>query len=71
MPVVDALKAIACLMIVLHHLSVYGPMSDVAYPLFPGLIDWLYQYGRMAVQAFLSWRVFWWPGSLHHTGCRS
>lgn len=52
MPVVDALKAIACLMIVLHHLSVYGPMSDVAYPLFPGLIDWFYQYGRMAVQAF-------------------
>jgi peptidoglycan/LPS O-acetylase OafA/YrhL len=27
-------------------------MSDVAYPLFPGLIDWFYQYGRMAVQAF-------------------
>ncbi len=52
MPVVDALKAIACLMIVLHHLAVYGPMSDVAYPLFPALIDWLYQYGRMAVQAF-------------------
>lgn len=48
----DALKAIACLLIVLHHLAVYGPMSDVAYPLFPGLIDWLYQYGRMAVQAF-------------------
>lgn len=52
MPVVDALKAIACLMIVLHHLAVYGPMSDTAYPLFPGLIDWFYQYGRMAVQAF-------------------
>ena len=52
MPVLDAFKAIACLMIVLHHLAVYGPMSDAAYPLFPGLIDWLYQYGRMAVQAF-------------------
>ncbi len=52
MPVLDAFKAIACLMIVMHHLAVYGPMSDVAYPLFPGLIDWLYQYGRMAVQAF-------------------
>ncbi|MBU0593060.1 MAG: acyltransferase [Gammaproteobacteria bacterium] len=51
-PVLDAFKAIACLMIVLHHLAVYGPMSDVAYPLFPGLIDWLYQYGRLAVQAF-------------------
>ncbi|MDO8891699.1 MAG: acyltransferase [Sulfurimicrobium sp.] len=52
MPVLDAFKAIACLMIVMHHLAAYGPMSDVAYPLFPGLIDWLYQYGRMAVQAF-------------------
>ncbi|MBI5918765.1 MAG: acyltransferase [Nitrosomonadales bacterium] len=52
MPLVDALKAIACLMIVFHHLAVYGPMSDVAYPLFPALIDWFYQYGRMAVQAF-------------------
>lgn len=52
MPVVDAFKAIACLMIVLHHLAVYGPMSDAAYPLFPELIDWFYQYGRMAVQAF-------------------
>lgn len=52
MPVVDILKAIACLLIVLHHLAFYGPMSDAAYPLFPGLIDWLFQYGRMAVQAF-------------------
>jgi peptidoglycan/LPS O-acetylase OafA/YrhL len=52
MPVLDAFKAIACLMIVLHHLAVYGPMSDAAYPLFPGLIDWLFQHGRMAVQAF-------------------
>lgn len=52
MPLLDAFKAIACLMIVLHHLAVYGPMSDVAYPLFPGLVDWFYQHGRMAVQAF-------------------
>lgn len=52
LPVLDAFKAIACLLIVLHHLAVYGPMSDVAYPLFPALTDWLYQYGRMAVQAF-------------------
>ncbi|MDO8304704.1 acyltransferase [Herminiimonas sp.] len=52
MPCVDALKAIACLLIVLHHLAFYGPMSDVAYPLMPTLIDLSYQYGRMAVQAF-------------------
>lgn len=49
----DGLKALACLMIVLHHLAFYGPMSTVAYPLFPGLIDWFYEYGRMAVQAFI------------------
>lgn len=52
MPVVDALKAVACLAIVFHHLAFYGPMSDVAYPLFPSLVDGLYQYGRMAVQVF-------------------
>ncbi len=52
MPCVDALKAVACLSIVLHHLAFYGPMSDVAYPLMPALIDLFYQYGRMAVQAF-------------------
>lgn len=52
MPCVDALKAIACLFIVLHHLAFYGPMSDAAYTLVPTLIDLFYQYGRMAVQAF-------------------
>lgn len=52
MPIVDALKAIACLLIVLHHLAFYGPMSDLAFPLAPGLIDWLYEYARMAVQVF-------------------
>ncbi len=53
MPCLDAFKAIACLLIVLHHLAVYGPMSDIAYPLISTLLDGLYQYGRMAVQAFL------------------
>ncbi len=53
MPLIDAVKAAACLAIVLHHLAFYGPMSDVAYPLMPGLIDGLYHYGRMAVMAFL------------------
>jgi peptidoglycan/LPS O-acetylase OafA/YrhL len=52
MPCVDALKAIACLFIVLHHLAFYGPMSDVVYPFMPTVIDVFYQYGRMAVQAF-------------------
>lgn len=52
MPLLDAFKALACLLIVGHHLAVYGPMSDVVYPLMPGVIDWFYQYGRMAVQVF-------------------
>jgi peptidoglycan/LPS O-acetylase OafA/YrhL len=53
MPLVDGLKASACLLIICHHLAFYGPMSDQAHALVPGLIDWLYHYGRMAVQVFL------------------
>jgi hypothetical protein len=30
---IDALKAVACQLIVLHHLAFYGPMSDHAYSL--------------------------------------
>jgi peptidoglycan/LPS O-acetylase OafA/YrhL len=50
---VDALKAFACVLIVWHHLAFYGPMSDLARPLAPALVDWLFAYGRMAVQVFL------------------
>ena len=53
MPMVDVLKGVSCMLIVLHHLAFYGPMSDVALPLAPLLIGWLYDYGRMAVQVFL------------------
>jgi len=53
MPLIDTLKAVASQLIVLHHLAFYGPMSDVAYPIASGSIDWLYEYGRMAVQIFL------------------
>jgi hypothetical protein len=28
-------------------------MSDVAHPVMPDLLDWLYEYARMAVQIFL------------------
>ena len=52
MPLVDALKAIASQFIVLHHLAVYGPMSDVVYEHASGLFDWLYYDARMAVQVF-------------------
>lgn len=50
---VDALKALASQFIVVHHLAFYGPMSDYAQSLSPGLISWLYDYARIAVQAFL------------------
>jgi peptidoglycan/LPS O-acetylase OafA/YrhL len=53
LPLIDSLKGVAALLIVLHHLAFYGPLSDVAYPLAPGALEWLYEYARMAVQAFL------------------
>ena len=53
LPLIDALKAAASQLIVLHHLACYGPMSDTAYGLAPALFDWLYQDARIAVQVFL------------------
>ena len=49
----DQIKAIACLLIVCHHLAFYGPMSDVLRPTLPDVMAWLDEYGRMAVQIFL------------------
>ena len=40
---VDALKAIAVQLIVLHHLAFYGPMSNNAYELAGAAISWLRQ----------------------------
>jgi peptidoglycan/LPS O-acetylase OafA/YrhL len=53
MPLVDSLKAVSSQLIVLHHLALYGPMSDAAHQLMPSLIDWLYDHARAAVQVFL------------------
>lgn len=50
---IDALKAIASQLIVLHHLAFYGPMSDFAEELAPAVIAWLSQDARIAVQVFL------------------
>ncbi|CAH0255754.1 hypothetical protein SRABI118_03089 [Massilia sp. Bi118] len=50
---INLLKAGAAQLIVLHHLAFYGPMADEARPLMPALIDWLDEYGRIAVQVFL------------------
>jgi len=51
-PAIDAFKAIASQLIVLHHLAAYGPLSDAVQQAAPGLISWLYDYARMAVQVF-------------------
>jgi len=51
--ILDLVKAIACNLIVLHHLAFYGPMADHVRPYFPGTIDWLADQARYAVQAFL------------------
>ena len=53
MPLIDALKAIASQLIVLHHLAAYGPLAAAARLGAPGAMDWLYDYARIAVQVFL------------------
>jgi peptidoglycan/LPS O-acetylase OafA/YrhL len=50
---IDALKAVAAQLIVVHHLAAYGPMSAAIEPQAPWLIDGLFEYGRLAVQVFL------------------
>lgn len=50
---IDLLKASAAQLVVLHHLAFYGPMSDAARELLPGLVDWFSEYARIAVQVFL------------------
>lgn len=53
MPLIDAMKAIASQLIVLHHLAAYGPLSEAVQEAAPGVISWLYDYARIAVQVFL------------------
>lgn len=52
LPFIDAAKGIACLVIVIHHLAVYGSMSEVIGAVYPQIIDALVVYGRLAVQIF-------------------
>ncbi len=49
----DALKALAAQLIVLHHLAAYGPIAETLETLWPALMAWLYNEARMAVQVFL------------------
>jgi peptidoglycan/LPS O-acetylase OafA/YrhL len=50
---IDLLKALACSLIVLHHLAFYCPMADYVRSMAPTLMDGLADYGRIAVQVFL------------------
>ena len=51
--VIDLLKIVAAQAIVMHHLSVYGPMADTLYEAWPAASDAFFNYSRLAVQVFL------------------
>jgi peptidoglycan/LPS O-acetylase OafA/YrhL len=50
---VDFLKTFAALTIILHHFSSYGQIAVDARQLLPGIMTFLFEYGRYAVQIFL------------------
>jgi peptidoglycan/LPS O-acetylase OafA/YrhL len=50
---VDFLKTFAALTIILHHFSSYGQIAEDVRLLLPGIMTWLFEYGRYAVQVFL------------------
>lgn len=61
---IDAIKAAGCLLIVVHHMAFYGPMSDVVATAWPAAVAWLYDHGRLAVQFFLVCAGFLTAGQL-------
>ena len=50
---IDCLKVFAALLIILHHLASYGQIAQDAQAVLPGIMTWLFEYGRYAVQLFL------------------
>lgn len=53
LPLVDGLRALAALLIVLHHFSLYGPLARRLVWEWPGVSEWLSEYARYAVYVFL------------------
>jgi peptidoglycan/LPS O-acetylase OafA/YrhL len=53
LPLIDALKAVAALLVLLTHFSSYGPLAAGVQAAYPLLFGWFYDYGRLAVQLFL------------------
>ena len=51
-PLIDVLKALAAQFIVLHHFSVYGPVSEALHDALPEVMGDLYEHGLLAVQVF-------------------
>src|SRR5664280_721174 len=64
LPFLDFLRAIASQLILLHHVSFYGPLAECAYPAAPTLMDWLMRRARMAVQVFFVLGGFFTASSL-------
>ena len=52
-PAVDAIKIVSAHLIFFHHLCAYGPIPETLAIAWPGLIDFFYEYARMAVQPLL------------------
>ena len=51
-PLIDVLKVLAAQLIVLHHFSLYGPVSEALHAALPGVVGLLYTHGLIAVQVF-------------------
>ena len=68
MPLIDAFKAIAALLVLANHFASYGPLAAIAREAYPELMDWLFEYGRMAVQVFLVIAGFLAARGLSHSG---
>lgn len=51
--VIDLFKASACVLIIWHHLALYGPMSEVVSEWAGGFVSFLLEHGLLAVQVFL------------------
>ena len=52
-PAVDAIKIVSAHLIFFHHLCAYGPIPETLAIAWPGVIDFFYEYARMAVQPLL------------------
>ena len=68
LPLFDAIKGVACMVIVGHHLARYGPLPIGASKLLPTFLGWLAENGRLAVQVFLVISGFLAAGSLAPDG---